>query len=285
MRRLLRPHTLPRALLLILLGTLALPATAVVPTYDAAAIAKLIETVSSALKQIQQLRALSDGLVSLKDAIGDIDSVESFKRTLRDAADSASTTHPAWLDLQSPPSTNTGPAHEQGAPAPDVARRALLARSGPYLDWNPDQAIDRPSFASQSEALRFALAELYTDPDRVSEAGAAARLEIERVQSLRARILQSTALYAYTIASATSAEWENQEQARNTLAEHLGDAESLREDIAVLTHTALHSLSIRNKTLLVESTTLELQSLNAIMQGPLTLAPAVRTALEARTTP
>ena len=242
------------------------PAQGLVPTFDGGQIAQLIDTATSAYKQIQALRQLGQGFVDFKDSIGSISDVADFKSILSEADKWRSITTPKWLsndNMVTPDPDKTGP---QGPTGNEIEELPVIARGGAYEDWDRDEAIDRPKLENAKQATQWTLDELYGTID--NEWTANQIRESERIRRMRGRIMQATARTAYIVGVAAPGAMKEYEEERNHLIKQLDSATSLREEVSVAAMAMIAGLAARSEQVLINGIALELQAMEVLLQGP-----------------
>ena len=157
-------------------------------------------------------------------------------------------------------------ASSEGGSSESRASSPLIVRGGPPSEWDPEEAVDRPSLETAGQANKWTVNELYG----VSAKGLRGqnRTEGERIKALRRTILQGAARNAYTIGAAAPAAMKEYEEEREHLAKQLDAATSLREETAVLGLAIIASLSGRAEQTLISASALELKAIELIAESP-----------------
>ena len=254
------------ALAALLVSTLVQPrhAESAVPTFDGAAVAELIDSATSALKQIQSLRQLGQSFVDFKDSIGGISDVAEFKSILGETDVWRSVAAPKWLSDKRHESAEPGGAGPRGD-GDEQAEPYVVRRGGPIEEWDRDKAVDRPKLENARMATEWTLNELYGE----AHADAVARQisESRRIQRMRGRMMQAAARTAYAVGSAAPAAIAEYEAEREMLMEKLGEATSLREEVSVAAMASIAGLAARSEQVLINGVALELEALGTLLQG------------------
>ena len=245
----------------------AIPANAV-PVFDALSYSQLISTVTTLARQVQQLTQIQNNLTGLTELIGLEEQVAWFKQNLAQKLKLSINRFTPKLNHFAPPLPQFQVRIEGATMRP--ASTAVLVQANPG---------NRPTanLRTFDEARNYAIDHLFIEADATDRSRVVA--QAQRTFELRNTITQMSAIDAWASSIATQSAVEEQSEA-SAMAGALGDAGSLREDIAVLTGAVLES----NRTLLMlnhlAAQDLRIGALNTIQNAPVTIDADTHRALQ-----
>ena len=213
-----------------------------VPTIDVAAIAQLIDQISTLARQIQHLTGIELSMETIVATLGETTDVMSYREQVGNDIDTIRSASYHGANAGTPPREND-PAAEN-AEVPGI-----------------------PEFATEHEARSWAVERYFIELKSTTNAAEQATLgdRITTRNRLRAEDHLQIATAAYAMASDMQSSWETEHDVRAALDERLGDAQSLREEVSLLARVAIEQTRAEAQANRLAAEQLRLRALEHLM--------------------
>ena len=242
---------------------------AIVPTIDVAAIGQLVDGITTMSRQTEQLAGIGNQLGKVTEIMGALEEVQSFKSDMLGKLEGMVPDTDAFqvLDEFNPVGGGGGDGAGDGGDGTDHGA------GGQAPDPKEDTHIGAtPRFDTEEESREW-LMERYFVSDEVGAgptgAGAAGTgvLPVELAREARQADLRAQAARSYVVAAATEKAWESDHEQLKAMRDELGNADSLREEVALLVQATLKQARTAAYGNRIEAERLRLEAMGTLAQG------------------